>query len=275
MELNGVLHPGLIDTGCDHSLLPKALAGDAVLLPVYLDVMAANGSPIHILGSTKIYFTVNGIQLSAEMLVTDDIHEIMLGYDWLKDQKAHWYFDQKVLVLKHQRIPLKTRPSRAACRRVYIREAVIIPPNSEMNVPIRMPRSSFRTPKASWIVGPSTLGERVYIARVLLPDEDHHAAVRIVNLSEKEFNVESGRQMGYAEIGIITQEREISGRTKATGVEGDGKEAASACQTSAEEADISHLQPVIESLPASLTSEQRRVATQLVQEYRYLFKTRV
>ena len=81
MELNRARHKCLIDTGCDHSLLPKEFAGEARLTPVYLDVSAANESPIHIPGSTQIQFTVHGIQLSADVLVTDDVQEVMLGYD--------------------------------------------------------------------------------------------------------------------------------------------------------------------------------------------------
>src|SRR6266568_2166287 len=272
IEMNGSRHPGLIDTGCDHSLLPKELAGEANLTPVNLDVSAANGSPIIILGSTKIHFTVNGIQLSADILVTEDVQEIMLGYDWLRANKAHWYFDQKVLVLKRQRIPLKTRPSRAGCRRVYIREAVTIPPNSEMNVPVRMPRSSFRTPKATWVVGPSTLGEKIFAARVLLPDEDQHAALRIINLSEKEYSVEGGRQMGCAEIGLIFAEREEKSREeRGRGTLTGKRMQASARRTTAEEADTSHLQPVIDALPPILTSEQKEVAIKLAKEFSDIF----
>ena len=107
----------------------------------------------------------------------------MLGYDWLIEQDADWKFKRRTLWIGATPIPLRNRLSRAACRRFYIRDAVIVPPNSEMNVPIRMVRTSFRSPTASWVVGPSVLADRVFSARVLLPDEDHHAAIRIINLS--------------------------------------------------------------------------------------------
>jgi len=137
----------------------------------------------------------------------------MLGYDWLLEQDAPWRFRKRILWIGDDPIPLRNCPSKAACRRVYVREAVVVPPNSEMNVPIRMVRSSFRTPIASWVVGPVILADKIFAARVLLPDEDQHAAVRIINLSDKYYSLEGGRPMGQAEVGQVNSGQKSEGLT--------------------------------------------------------------
>src|SRR6266496_4201986 len=142
-------------------------------------------------------------------------------------------------------IPLRNRPSKAACRRVYVREAVVVPPNSEMNVPIMMVRSSFRTPTASWVVGPTILADKVFAARVLLPDEDKHAAVRIINLSNEDYSLEGGRHMGQAEVGQVNCVQRAKSHAPS-------ERGGHACQAVAGEPDDAHLQPVIDALPDSL-----------------------
>ena len=47
----GYKHKCLLDTGCDYSLIPRRLVPTAKLDPVDLDIYAANGAPISILGT--------------------------------------------------------------------------------------------------------------------------------------------------------------------------------------------------------------------------------
>ena len=48
----------LLDTGCDHSLIPYRLVPGAFLSPVNFDVYAANGARVEILGCTEAQFFV-------------------------------------------------------------------------------------------------------------------------------------------------------------------------------------------------------------------------
>src|SRR5258708_3623335 len=69
----------LIDTGCDPSLLPNELAKNKDLLPVNIIVTAATGSPIRILGSTKVQFSTKEMLLEADVILTQYVQEVMLG----------------------------------------------------------------------------------------------------------------------------------------------------------------------------------------------------
>jgi len=58
VEILNQLHKCLLDTGCDHSIIPRKLVPTATLEPASVDVKAANGSRINILGLMNIRFAV-------------------------------------------------------------------------------------------------------------------------------------------------------------------------------------------------------------------------
>ena len=106
IDIAGYKHKCLLDTGCDYSLIPRRLVPTAKLDPVDLDIFPANGAPIEILGHMTVGFGTNGMQVLADLLVSDEIYEFMLEYNWLAVQGVHWYFDRRVLVVHGQEIPL-------------------------------------------------------------------------------------------------------------------------------------------------------------------------
>ena len=131
-------HKCLLDRGCDYLLIPYRLVPKAHLEPVALDVTAANGSPIKILGLTVIHFTIEGEEVSATVMVSDQIEEPMLGYDWLCNQDIIWNFNAKQVLFRNKPVRLKPRTSPVSVSRVYVREKVDIAPYSEQNVHVRL-----------------------------------------------------------------------------------------------------------------------------------------
>jgi len=88
-EICNQLHKCLLDTGCDHSIIPRTVVPTATLELASVDLTAANGSAINVLGDMTIRFNVKGKELMAELLVADNIDELMLGFDWLTAQQAN------------------------------------------------------------------------------------------------------------------------------------------------------------------------------------------
>jgi len=62
-------HKCLLDTGCDHSIIPRKLVPAATLERASVEVTAANGSTINILGQMTIKFAIQGVDLKADLLV--------------------------------------------------------------------------------------------------------------------------------------------------------------------------------------------------------------
>src|SRR5258708_13923945 len=77
------------------------------------------GQTMTILGARRLHFSVQGIPMTAHCLVTDEVDEMILGYDWLVDNKIQWNFGSKVLSLPGTSIPLKSRQSIVNGRRVH------------------------------------------------------------------------------------------------------------------------------------------------------------
>jgi len=170
----------------------------AVLIPTDINVYAANGTKIPLLGSMHLCFSVDGIPLRAHLLVTDAVEEMMLGIDWLSENGCQWLFDEKVLVIHGRTIVLKSRPSHATVRRVYVGEDTLVPPGFEAHLPVDLTWSSLRTPKADWLVEPKRLRPGVFVSRTLLPGDRNSAAVRVVNASGYPCKIRAGRLLGDA-----------------------------------------------------------------------------
>ena len=94
-----------------------------------------------------VRFHICGILIIADLLVSEDIHKFLLGYDWLVAQGAHWFFDRKILVL-HGREISRLKTSCSSVSRIYAKEHIVVNPHSTQAVPVKIVRSSLCTPKA-------------------------------------------------------------------------------------------------------------------------------
>src|SRR5437899_2265106 len=107
-----------------------------------------------------------------------------------------------------------------------------------------------RTPTADWLIDPRALSEKVMTARVLLPNDGTFAAVRIINLSDKEFRVNTGAVVGCARIARVlpgptgTPPHATARARSAT--DRDNTRTRSGYRSSTE---IEHLKPVVDALP--------------------------
>jgi len=91
-------------------------------------------------------------------------------------------------------------------RRVYVKERVQIPANTEQKVPVKLIKPTWRSPASvHWVVHPKQIEENVFTARVLIPGETRHAAVRAVNLSEHTIDLPADTDLGTAEVATIIQ----------------------------------------------------------------------
>jgi len=66
--------------------MPRKLIPSAAMQPTSVRVTAANSTDITILGQVRLGFLVQQLQMSADLLVAEDVDELILGYDWLQLQ---------------------------------------------------------------------------------------------------------------------------------------------------------------------------------------------
>ena len=126
INIRGNIIPALLDTGCDHSVVPRRCVPNVALQSTTMELWAGNGTKISVLGSMKLKFTVKNLSLVADVLVSDSIDEIMLGYDWLSSNGCQRHFDKSVIIIKGMSVSLRSRPTRASVRRVLVRDQIVI-----------------------------------------------------------------------------------------------------------------------------------------------------
>jgi len=144
-------------------------------------------------------------------------------------------------------------------RRIYVKDRVEIPANTEQNVPVKLVKSTWRSPaSAGWVVHPKQIEENVFTARVLVPGETRHASVRIVNPSEHTIDQPAETDLGTAEVAIIIPDPADT-------------VSKSLWSKAAGGTTYEHIQSVVDSLPSALSVEERLGAVELLHQYQDVF----
>ena len=283
----------LLDTGSERSLIPRRMVASVPLKPSNVKLYAANGTEIANLGTMVLKYQLEDINLQTELVVSDEIDELIFGFDWLVTHDCRWQFKERVIFVCGKPVGLRMRQSRANMRRIYVREDTVVAPGAEVNVPVSLPYQSRHTPRADWLAEAKTIVPGVYAARTLLPGDDKFAAIRLVNVTSKPYSVWAGRRLGdaaQAECWSEYQAATSSSTTEATGAglqEDPGPQDVNAASSpqpeptkagyggsglnkSKQEAIPPHLLSMIEQLKG-LSSDERSKAETLIRQYADIF----
>jgi len=190
----------LLDTGCDRSMLPRRFVPHTPLSSIKVKVYAANGTTIPVLGTTNVNFEVAGVPVYCRFLVSDAVDEPMLSIDWLEANDCAWDFVRGTIRIAGKEVALVNRPRRPVIRRVYVEEDVVVPPWTEVNVPVRLAWTAYKrgANNTEWVLDPKQTSQGVLVARSLLPREDSNTFVRVVNLTDQPRGLQVESCMGSA-----------------------------------------------------------------------------
>lgn len=108
----------IIDTGSLHSVIPARYCDASALEPTQVILEAANGTPIAVLGKTRIDFTADGAHSPAEFMVTDQIDEALLGRKWKFDNLCVWHFAESTITVNGRTVKLRHRQPLFCVRRL-------------------------------------------------------------------------------------------------------------------------------------------------------------
>ena len=193
----------LADSGCDKNILPKRLVKKLKLTKTDDEfVYTANGSSVAVEGCIRLHFSIDGQNLCENFLVTDGIDEPILGVEFLKKNHCQWSFDTATLVVNGKSVHLKGRDGKPNVRRIYAKESVVVPTETSVNIPVKLPLTDLYTLELEWVTEAKTLRPGVFLARTLLSDNDGLAAICTVNLSGKDQCIRKDQFLGEAEPGV-------------------------------------------------------------------------
>jgi len=171
---------------------------DAALQPSDVKLYAANGTEIKIIGAMTVEFTIEGQPMTADVVVSEDIGELILGIDWLSARQCKWDFGAKTASLCGYVFRMHRRPSKACLHRIYVAEDIVIPPKHEGVVLVKATWNGLHAPQADWILETKAVGPHVVTARTLLNEQPDKIGISVVNFSDRPFKLRADQFVGNA-----------------------------------------------------------------------------
>jgi len=188
----------LLDSGYERSVCPFRVCHNTKITPVKAELYAANSTPISVVGTARLQFMICGMKMFADVYVSESVDEIILNYDYLEHNNCEWLFGEHRIIISGLSVPLRSRPSKCTVRRIYVREPVVVPSDTSVNVPVRMPFVNLITPKNEWLTEPKEIRLGLLAARTLLSHDDRFAAIAFMNVSGTDQALCKGSGLGMA-----------------------------------------------------------------------------
>ena len=207
-RINGRELPCLLDTGSDVSVLPSFVVDVGKIRSATRGLMVADGSTIPILGTTVASFTTDSYKSRFKALVSEHVHEVMLGIDFLTQNKASWDFAGFKVSFRGRPHSLVDDPSpRQWVRRVKVVSDVQVPARTQMNlscqVELKTVSDVFKD-TGCWGTSPAVLGPSLYLAGTLLPADRYlDVPVRVMNVGMEPRTVKAGTVVGELESFVV------------------------------------------------------------------------
>jgi len=132
---------------------------------------AANKTVLPIDGDADIHFTIDDIPVTANVSVSPAIDELLLGSDWLVQNRCRWDFTAGTVYIGEKLVHTNQRERTDACRRIFVAESCTVPPRHEANISARMIRQGSRCYASEWALETRVIQPGVVTARTLLDGE--------------------------------------------------------------------------------------------------------
>jgi hypothetical protein len=133
---------------------------------------AANGTTIPVLGGATVPLHVGHSSTMVTGLMSDHIAEVMLGIDWLEENRVIWDFHNEAIWMSGEDLKLQSaKKEQRWCRRTILQKQVTVPPRSRMDLPAKVIFNGRPDAEEAvdWATEPVHVAEGVYLARTLLP----------------------------------------------------------------------------------------------------------
>ena len=105
---------------------------------------AANSTEIALLGGVELTLMLADNEVTAAVVVSEEVDDLILGIDWLDRHRCRWLFAQNLIKIDGKVVRLINRSRRSMLRRIYAVEDTVVPTSHANNVPVNMALSSLR-----------------------------------------------------------------------------------------------------------------------------------
>jgi len=251
VELKGINHMCLLDSGCEQTVVPAKLVKGLRLRSTPKQLYAANGTKIPVKGEVTLPLTLNGLNLHACALASNEVNEIMLGLDWMSTHNVCWNFGAGEIKVYSQILPLLAHPDKEKCRRVLLQEDIEIPAKSQMVVAARYGLNHvFNENHTNWVTEAVETQKGLWVARTALPDRQHDLPVLVLNVNNKACVIKAGLELTEATMSNGEDE------TESTVVD-----------------PFDNVAPLLEGIVETVTLEERERLKKILGEFLDIFST--
>ena len=174
------------------SLVPAEVAAGLALEPAQLELKAANGSEIGVLGTAKLLMRVGNSSFPLECMVVNNVSEILIGLTWLNEFAESWDFRHEVIVLGGSQHKLHGPPKTPKSRKVEVAYTTTVPARSEVNLVARVIFGDLALYDGDWITRPAQMPGKLMVARTLVANQGDTVIVRVLNHTDKEVVLDGG-----------------------------------------------------------------------------------
>ena len=186
----------MLDSGADVSLAPSQLVDPELLRPSSTPLVAVNNTSLIVDGIATLPVTVNGIKTFADFTVTPNIDEVILGRDWLFENRVIWKFGEQNILLQKHTIKLHHRYNNAnTCKRCTTQGDVTIPARSEAIIPAHIVYSKLdrsATATQQWSTTLHTPVNGIRVARTLIDSDNGSTGIRVCNTTDRPVRLRRG-----------------------------------------------------------------------------------
>ena len=269
----------LLDTGCGQSVVGRTVVSSYQLEPTTRQLFTANGEPLPIAGQMVMNFQIGGIWSSVKVLVSEAIHELILGIDWLIENRCVWNFGQTYLDFKGKRIHTNEAYNVKFVRKLLVSKDTVVEAKKLTHVPVMAMMHSVRNQEL-WAVQSRVVQRDLIVGSSICKGEDLYTAAQVINLSDNPRTLRKGEMIGEAEIVQLvepTPEEEVSVQpedlsTRGTiNVLGDKSLNQVTTMEGTAKDELDYLKPLHDNMGGTLSADQRSEVIQFLEKNKDVF----
>ena len=106
MTMDGVPCQFLLDSGCGMTLLPACLVHPSKILQTSWTAKSVEGKDMLLKGEVTVELKIGNLSLPTNALVSENISEPILGFDWLVQNEVYWGFGSNQICIRGQIFPI-------------------------------------------------------------------------------------------------------------------------------------------------------------------------
>ena len=130
-EVSGMKAKLLIDTGATISVVGPRFASGRKIDPLEGDIYIADGSPLLVKGVTHVPLVIDDMSMDQNVVIADIGIDGILGLDFMKSHAGSIDLVNCTIVLDGREVKM-CMTGKIGCYRVFLDEAVVLPPRSEI-----------------------------------------------------------------------------------------------------------------------------------------------